>query len=297
MSCAWRHEPPVIRRTHAARGGFPDGHEVELPGRGRTFVREVAGPPGAPTVVLLHGWTATADLNWFTCFAPLGEHFRVLAPDHRGHGRGIRPRGGFRLTDCADDVAAIADAFGVHTFIPVGYSMGGAIAQLVASRHEHRTRGLVLAATAGYFASSRDEHLNFLGLAGLARLSRLTSAQARSWITEQVYLQRKTHSLADWAARQIASHDWRHVLEAGSEIGAFDSRPWLSTVAVPGAMIITTNDKVVPPHRQEELAASLHTTAVTHRIDAGHDAVFAARDRFVPLLLDACRQVAQHAHI
>jgi pimeloyl-ACP methyl ester carboxylesterase len=48
------------------------GHDVELPGRGRTFVREVAGPPGAPTVILLHGWTATADLNWFTCFAPLG---------------------------------------------------------------------------------------------------------------------------------------------------------------------------------------------------------------------------------
>jgi pimeloyl-ACP methyl ester carboxylesterase len=195
----------MIVHTHAARDGFPVGHEVELTGRGRTFVREVAGPPGAPTVILLHGWTATADLNWFTCFAPLGEHFRVLAPDHRGHGRGIRPNGGFRLTDCADDVAAIADVFGVNTFIPVGYSMGGAIAQLVALRHEARTRGLVLAATAGYFASSRDERLNFLGLTGLARLSRLTTAQARSWVTEQVYLQRKTHSLADWAARQIAN--------------------------------------------------------------------------------------------
>ncbi|MGA1637498.1 MAG: alpha/beta fold hydrolase [Ilumatobacteraceae bacterium] len=287
----------MIRRTHAARDGFPAGHDVELPGRGRTFVREVAGPPGAPTVVLLHGWTATADLNWFTCFEPLGEHFRVLAPDHRGHGRGIRPRGSFRLHDCADDVAAIADAFGVSTFIPVGYSMGGAIAQLVASRHEQRTRGLVLAATAGYFSSSRDERLNFLGLTGLARLSKLTSAQARAWITEQVYLQRKTHQLADWAARQIASHDWRHVLEAGSEIGAFDSRPWLGELAVPSAMIITTNDKVVPPRRQEELAASLRLATATHRVDAGHDAVFAARERFVPLLVDACQRVVQHSRV
>ena len=281
----------MIRHTHAAREGFPVGHDVELPGRGRTFVREVAGPPGAPTVILLHGWTATADLNWFTCFAPLGEHFRVLAPDHRGHGRGIRPRDGFRLTDCADDVAAIADVFGVHTFVPIGYSMGGAIAQLVAARHEQRVRGLVLAATAGYFSSSRDERLNFLGLTGLARLSRLTTAQARSWITEQVYLQRKTHSLADWAARQIASHDWRHVLEAGSEIGAFDSRAWLHNVQVPAAMIITTNDQVIPVTRQEELAASFATPTVTHRIDAGHDAVFSAREQFVPLLIDACERV------
>jgi len=268
---------------------------VELIGRGRTFVREVAGPRGAPTVILLHGWTATADLNWFTCFEPLGEHFRVLAPDHRGHGRGLRPSKGFRLEDCADDVAAIADVFGVGTFIPVGYSMGGAIAQLVAQRHEQRVRGLVLAATAGYFSSSRDERLNFLGLTGLARLSRLTTAQARSWVTEQIYLQRKTHSLADWAARQIASHDWRHILEAGSAIGDFDSRTWLNELQVPGAMIVTTNDKVVAPSRQEELAASLALPTVTHRVDAGHDAVFAARDRFVPLLIDACQQVMRRS--
>ncbi|MFZ9355125.1 MAG: alpha/beta fold hydrolase [Ilumatobacteraceae bacterium] len=283
----------MIRRTHAATRDFPQGHEVDLPGRGRTFVREVAGPVGAPTVILLHGWTATADLNWFTCFDALGRHFRVLAPDHRGHGRGLRPNGGFRLSDCADDVAAIADVFGVNTFIPVGYSMGGAIAQLLAQRHEMRVRGLVLAATAGYFASSRDERLNFLGLNGLARLSRLLSAQTRSWVTEQIYLQRKTQSLADWAARQIASHDWRHVLEAGSEIGAFDSRRWLNDIDVPAAMIITTKDQVVPTRRQEELAASLRSSTVTYRVDAGHDAVFAARDQFVPLLVDACQQVVR----
>ncbi|MEK0444133.1 MAG: alpha/beta fold hydrolase [Ilumatobacteraceae bacterium] len=283
----------MIRRTHAATRDFPQGHEVDLPGRGRTFVREVAGPVGAPTVILLHGWTATADLNWFTCFDALGRHFRVLAPDHRGHGRGLRPNGGFRLSDCADDVAAIADVFGVNTFIPVGYSMGGAIAQLLAQRHEMRVRGLVLAATAGYFASSRDERLNFLGLNGLARLSRLLSAQTRSWVTEQIYLQRKTQSLADWAARQIASHDWRHVLEAGSEIGAFDSRRWLNDIDVPAAMIITTKDQVVPTRRQEELAASLRSSTVTYRVEAGHDAVFAARDQFVPLLVDACQQVVR----
>jgi 3-oxoadipate enol-lactonase len=283
----------MIRRTHAATRDFPQGHEVDLPSRGRTFVREVAGPAGAPTVILLHGWTATADLNWFTCFDALGQHFRVLAPDHRGHGRGLRPNGGFRLSDCADDVAAIADVFGVNTFIPVGYSMGGAIAQLLAQRHEMRVRGLVLAATAGYFASSRDERLNFLGLNGLARLSRLLSAQTRSWVTEQIYLQRKTQSLADWAARQIASHDWRHVLEAGSEIGAFDSRRWLNDIDVPAAMIITTKDQVVPTRRQEELAASFRVPTVTYRVDAGHDAVFAARDQFVPMLIEACHQVVR----
>jgi len=274
---------------------LPEGAPLELPERGTTFVRQLPGPEGAPTIVLLHGWTATADLNFFTCYQALGEHFRVIAPDQRGHGRGIRSNKPFTLAACADDAAALADQLGIATFIPVGYSMGGTVAQLVAQRHEQRVRGLVLAATAGYFSSSRDERLNFLGLTGLARLSRLTTAQLRSWVTEQVYLQRKTHSLADWAVRQIASHDWRHILEAGSAIGDFDSRPWLHELQVPSAMIVTTDDKVVSPRRQDELVASLAMPTVTHRVEAGHDAVFAARERFVPMLIDACNQVVQRS--
>ena len=114
---------------------LPPGRWVELPGRGTTFVRDLPGPPGAPTVVLLHGLLATADLNWSGCYAALGEHFRVIALDHRGHGRGIRSHGRFRLEDCADDAVALADVLGLHTFIAVGYSMGGPIAQLLWHRH------------------------------------------------------------------------------------------------------------------------------------------------------------------
>ena len=47
--------------------------------------------------MLLHGWSATADLNWHPSFGPLSRHFRVLAIDQRGHGRGLRPDGPFRL--------------------------------------------------------------------------------------------------------------------------------------------------------------------------------------------------------
>ena len=91
-----------------------------------------------------------------------------------------------RLEDCADDVIRVADALGVERIVPVGYSMGGAIAQLVWQRHPDRVAGMVLCATAGSFAEARDERLSFLGLTGLAALARVTPGQARDWISDQV---------------------------------------------------------------------------------------------------------------
>src|SRR6185295_19726590 len=140
------------------------------PGR---WLRDLPGPPGAPTVFLLHGLGATADLNWFPSYPALSARYRVIAMDHRGHGRGIRSRRPFRLEDCADDVVDVADALGVRSFIPVGYSMGGPIAQLVWRRHRSRVDGLVLCATAARFASSPESRLGFVGLGGLAMASRL----------------------------------------------------------------------------------------------------------------------------
>lgn len=91
---------------------LPDGRHIELPGRGVTFVRE-AGTPGAPTLLLLHGWTANADVSWREAYPALAARFHVVALDHRGHGRGIRAERPFSLEDCADDAAALAGAVGL----------------------------------------------------------------------------------------------------------------------------------------------------------------------------------------
>jgi 3-oxoadipate enol-lactonase len=220
----------------------------------------------------------------------LGQHFRIIAPDHRGHGQGIRLKGSFRLEDCADDVAAIADILGINTFIPVGYSMGGTIAQLIWQRHESRVRGLVLCSTAPHFTTSREERLGFLGLTGLAALSRLTPTQTRDWLTEQIYLQRKSEGVEPWAIAQMATHDWRHILEAGSALGNFNSLDWLPGVDVPTSVVLTTQDTVVPLERQQRLIESI-PGAQSFEVSAGHNAVYAQHEAYVPVLLEACLSV------
>jgi 3-oxoadipate enol-lactonase len=239
---------------------------------------------------LLHGWTATADLNFFTCYEALSEHFRVVAIDHRGHGRGIRSTQPFKLSDCADDVAALADQLDIKTFIPVGYSMGGLVAQLLWKRHESRVRGLVLAATTGHFVESREERIGFLGLKGLGALARFTPRAAQDWISEQTFIQKKTAMWEPWAVQQAASHDWRLVLEAGGALGLYDARQWLPRIDVPTSVIITTRDQTVPTTRQQQLA-SLISTARTFHVDGGHDSVIAQASDFVPTLIEACLHV------
>ena len=275
---------------------LPDGVELELPGRGTTFLREVAGPPGAPVLVLLHGWTATAALNWFPSFAPLGRHFRVLAFDLRGHGRGIRSRRPFRLEDCADDVAALAAQLGVPRLIPVGYSMGGPIAGLVWHRHPSLVQGLVLCATAprfvGFRTADRIWGPSMLGLSLAVNMS--PEALRQRAMNRLVNNRFRGTQLAEWAAAEIARNDPAVLLRAAAALGSFDGRRWLATIDVPTAVVITGADRTVPTAHQRSLAA-LIPGAETFAVDGDHSVCGTDPARFVPVLVEACQSVAGRA--
>lgn len=276
----------------AATGGpvLPATRTVSLPA-GDVQLRDIPGPAGAPTVVLLHGWTATADINFYRCYEPLAEHFRILAFDHRGHGRGIRSTRPFRLPDCADDVIALADVEGIDRFVAVGYSMGGAVAQLLAKSNPDRVSGVVLCSTAARFTGQPINRLNFAGLAGFAALARVTPGATRRRVMERWFTQRRDGDWQPWAIEAALANDWRMVLEAGAALGAFNSTSWLPTVSVPASVVITERDDVVPPRRQRELAGLLDADEYT--LDAGHEAAVAVAEDFSALVIRAVGSVIE----
>jgi len=170
--------------------------------------------------------------------------------------------------------------------------MGGTIAQLLCQRHEQRVRAVVLCATSGYFVSTRQERLSFLGLHGLGLLARITPVDAREKITERLYVQRKVLNWEPWAAAQLQQHDWRLILEAGGALGSFNSRDWLRTIDIPASVVITTRDRVVATKRQIRLFEAL-PNAIAFHVDGDHDAVYAKADTFVPVFVEACLSAAQ----
>lgn len=279
---------------------LPPGRSIQLPGRGRTFVRELAGPSAppstaAPTLLLLHGWTATADLNWFTSYETLGRSFRVVALDLRGHGRGIRSFRPFRMRDCADDAAALVTNLGTGPVIAVGYSMGGAVAQLLWRRHPELVAGLVLCATSASFAGGTQEKLGFSAMGALSLASRAVPGPVQRNFARRVVGSRPDHrSIEAWATGEMQRNDWSAVLGAGSALGRFDSRTWLGEVDVPTSVVLTTNDHVVAPASQRALAAAI-PGATVHPVPGDHTVCATNPGRFVPTLLSACDDVARRS--
>lgn len=277
---------------------MPAGFALDLPGRGTTWAYDT-GPPegraGAPTVLLLHGWTATAGLNWFPSFAPLARRYRVIALDHRGHGRGIRSRRRFRLEDCADDAIALADELGIDRVVPCGYSMGGPVAQLVWRRHPDRVEGLVLCATSRSFRGRPSERVLFAALSGLSVAARMTPGGVRRSMAER-FAGRDFDDgdLADWARSEVARNDPRVLAEAGQAIGGFSSAEWIGRVDVPAACVVTERDTVVPAYRQRRLAEAIEGATV-HAVAGDHGSCSLRPDRFVPALLEACASVTIRA--
>lgn len=280
---------------------IPLGRRVELEGRGTTFVREVTGPPGAPTLLLSHGWIASAGLNWFQVFDALGDHFRVIAVDHRGHGRGLRSWSRFRLADCADDVALLLDHLGTGPVIAVGYSMGGPISQLLWRRHPEKVAGLVLAATSHSFVNGARERYTFTTAMATAAGTTRVGMLAGSWAAAPVMrlfpraapvvaaTPVRPGSMQSWAAAEMRRHDARHVLEAGHAIGTYDARPWIGEVDVPTAVLVTTEDKAIRPADQRRLVEAI-PEATEHEVADGH--VLCAKPHFAAPLLAACQDVA-----
>ena len=267
--------------------------EIELPGRGCVSVREAQGPAGAPALVLLHGLAATGRLNWFTAIPALAEHFRVVVLDHRGHGRGI-PTRHFRLADCADDAVALAENLDIEQFVAVGYSMGGPIAKLCWNRHPERVTGLVLCATANHFMRPEARGAVSAVFPGVVLAARGMPKVFRKRIVAGMLRGMRPGERLERARRELMQSDAAAVMQAARAVIRFSSHDWASNITIPSAVIVMTEDRLVPPKRQYRLARSIPGSRM-FEIEADHLACVQSADLFVPTLLEACKHVSDRA--
>lgn len=103
------------------------------------------GPKDAQPIVFHHGWPLSAD-DWDAqMLFFLGQGYRVIAHDRRGHGRSTQTDTGNEMDTYAADVIELADHLDLKNAVHIGHSTGGGeVARYVARSKPGRVARAVL---------------------------------------------------------------------------------------------------------------------------------------------------------
>ena len=148
---------------------------------------ELHSPADGDTLVLLNGALDTIESDWSKHLPAFAARYRVLAYDHRGHGRtsaSPTPFSGYAML--VGDLVVLLDVLGIARAHFCGFSDGAITLLYFARRHPERVRSLILAG-AQY---TNDAYT-------LALLAKMTP--------ERIPLR-----LPEWAARLTELHDTHH---------------------------------------------------------------------------------------
>lgn len=102
---------------------------------------------GEPSLVFLHYWGGT-HRTWNKVAAELQSSYRIVTYDMRGWGQSEAAENGYSIAALADEATALIEHLGLKQYVLIGHSMGGKVAQLVASRNPSGLVGLILVAPA-----------------------------------------------------------------------------------------------------------------------------------------------------
>jgi pimeloyl-ACP methyl ester carboxylesterase len=116
------------------------GTYVDVNGMSMYYEEYGEGPP----VVLMHGGMGSSA-RMQPCAELLSEHFRVITPDSRAHGRSNNPAGELSYALMADDIAALIQALDLDRPFVGGWSDGGQVALEIGMHYPDLSRGLLVA--------------------------------------------------------------------------------------------------------------------------------------------------------
>ena len=131
---------------------------------------ETAGSASLPPMLLLHGFGG-CSASWESQIGPLSEHFRLIVPDLREHGRTNNPAGGSAITlrQFASDVANLCDCLGIRNAAFCGMSAGSILQLTLALERPDLVRAAIWAAGTYFWPDDLRRTTSALTVDGLAQ--------------------------------------------------------------------------------------------------------------------------------
>lgn len=241
---------------------------------------EVFGPDGAPTVVLVHGWTCTLKV-WIWQILQLAGDLRVVGFDLRGHGRSARPPGGdWSIGALASDLDAVLRGCvpkGERAVV-AGHSLGAMTTVAWVDRHRDEARER-LSAAALVSTGLQDLITESLIVRTPGPLERFEGKVGRALLAARAPLPRTTTPITHRVIRYITCSpntspatvafcermilDCRAEARAGcgATVSELDLRHALEHVVVPTAVMVGELDRLTPPVHAREMTEALPDVA------------------------------------
>jgi 3-oxoadipate enol-lactonase len=232
---------------------------------GHAFHVAQSGDPAGPAVVFAN--SLGTDLRvWDAVLPQLLPGLRIIRYDKRGHGLSDAPDGTWRIEDFADDLAGILDALGATRVAMVGLSVGGLIAQALASRRPDLVRVLILSGTAAKIGTAdlwnaRIRAVEADGIASIADpiLERWFSAEFRA----------RNPELALWRNMLNRTPAAAYAATCGA-IRDADLTEGTRALSLPTLALVGDQDGSTPPDLVRATAALIPGARCEVIADAGH---------------------------
>jgi pimeloyl-ACP methyl ester carboxylesterase len=254
-----------------------------------------SGKPDAPALVLLHGIGSTSA-GWRLQYAPLGEHFRVIAWDAPGYG-GSKP-----LADTAPSVEAYAnalarllDVLGIQKAIVGTNSWGTPTGVVFARLFPARVRALVLGGpAAGWGSAPKDERETRIA----ARIERITTLGVKKMRAEDavgLVAPGTRAEVLEWIQGAEGLHIAGYA-QAARMLGAVDVPREAVSVTCPVTVVVGEKDLRTPPETNaRKIAAALPNATLRMIPNCGHLPHLEFPEIFNAVVLEMAKAVSQPA--
>jgi len=276
---------------------------------------EVHGPDGAPTVVLIHGWTCNTTF-WAPVIKALRSgpsELRVVVYDQRGHGGSEAPpgRAGYGVPILVQDLIAVLDATvpDGERVVLAGHSMGGMTIMAAGGDPAvlARTGGAVLCST-GFSELPGASRV----VPGLGRLPKANRAAHRFLLTSSLPIgpvgpisraMLKRTALGPKADRRLQHVNARIIVACPSKprsawgrvLSGLDVQSEAGRLDVPTAVVFGTEDRLTPAaaHAQSIADVLPDCAGLTTLAGVGHMTPLEAPDVVALLIRERVRAMQE----
>jgi 3-oxoadipate enol-lactonase len=211
------------------------------------------GPEDAPVLMLANS-LGTALEMWDYQMPALGEHFRVLRYDQRGHGGSPAPPGPYTIAELGGDALALLDRLGLERVSFCGVSLGGMIGMWLAACAPERTDRLALCCTSAHMppAETWTERAATVRAEGMEAVA---EAALERWFTPDFRERRpETVERIQRALLDTPAEGYAGCCEA---IAEHDLRVELARIRAPTLVIAADQDPSTPPQHARLVAEAV----------------------------------------